>query len=145
MIIYDMGCDSEHRFEGWFREQSDYLHQLEKRLISCPVCGSHEVRKVMTASRIRTSTSERAAGRENETEGTASLAVAEYLDKLKEYVAQNFTDVGEQFPEEARKVYYGETEARSLCGTAKKEEIVDLLEEGIVVTPLPVRHPGKLN
>ena len=147
MIIYDMSCDNAHRFEGWFRESNDCLQQLGNGLISCPVCGSHRVKKVLTASRIRTGASDRSIGREANTEERPSAAVSEYGRKLREYFEQNYADVGKQFPEEARKAYYGETEPRNLYGIAKTEEVIELLEEGIAVAPLPVflRKPKKLN
>lgn len=68
-------------------------------------------------------------------------AQAELVAKLRELRAQvtaNAVDVGEAFPEEARKIHYGEREARGIYGAASKEEVRELLDEGIAVMPLPV-------
>lgn len=143
-----MSCDNAHRFEGWFREPNDYLHQKESGLINCPVCGSQEVNKVLTASHVRTSGSGSATNtHEGGATGPSASAITEFYGKLQKFIEENFTDVGERFPEEVRKVYYGEAESRNLYGIAKTEEVIELLEEGIEVVPLPEysRKPGKLN
>jgi len=136
MIIYDIGCENGHRFEGWFTATSDYDTQVEHGLLSCPVCGSQAVRRVPTASRINTRSSD-AFAQPTTAEVDSNGVVAEYVEKLKDYIEQNYDDVGEQFPEEARRIYYGESEARNLRGVAGLQEVSELLEEGIAVVPLP--------
>jgi len=144
MVIYDICCDKEHQFEGWFREPDDFNRQLEQGLLDCPVCGSHDVRKLPTASKILVGES-----RHNETDDDqlSSERVAQALEQFSEFIEQNFTDVGDEFPEEARKVYYGETDLKNIYGNANLDEIAELQEEGIDVVPVPVplRSDKKLN
>jgi len=145
MVIYDISCDNEHRFEGWFQEPGDFLRQLENGQLDCPVCGSHNVRKLPTASKILTG--ERSQSSPAHGEPTSAESVAHVVDQLAEYLEQNFTDVGDRFAEEARKVYYGETDRKNIYGNANPDEVAELHEEGIEVFPIPVpiRNSKKLN
>lgn len=144
MVIYDISCDNEHHFEGWFREPGDYHRQVEQGLLNCPVCGSHDVRKLPTGSKILSG-----EGRHNQPEEDrlSRESVERVVEELSEYIEQNFTDVGDQFPEEARKVYYGETSLKNIYGNANPDEVAELQEEGIEVIPMPVpvRKAKKLN
>jgi hypothetical protein len=60
------------------------------------------------------------------------------LLKMVRHVVANTEDVGDSFPEEARKMHYGETEARNIRGHATPEETEELIDEGIAVMPLPL-------
>jgi hypothetical protein len=60
------------------------------------------------------------------------------LKEVRDHLTKNADDVGAKFPEEARKMHYGETEHRSIYGIASPEEAKDLAEEGIEVHPLPI-------
>lgn len=134
MVIYDIQCASDHRFEGWFSTLEDFNGQLEGGLVSCPVCGSLEVRKVPTAAKIGRDSSMRAQREKKRSR-----------DTLEQHLAEHFIDVGENFPEEARKIYYGEAENRNVYGTARASDIVELHEEGIPVVPLQPTGRSKLD
>ncbi|QRM53415.1 DUF1178 family protein [Sinorhizobium sp. BG8] len=136
MIRFDLICDHGHEFEGWFTSGSDFDRQQERHLVTCPACGSATVSKRLMAPAVSTARSR---------EGQHSLVMnpqqQEMVSKLREIVdtiRANADDVGERFPEEARKVHYGETEQRGLIGRASAEEAKALIEEGIQIAPLPV-------
>jgi hypothetical protein len=59
------------------------------------------------------------------------------LKELRDHLVKNADNVGAKFPEEARKMHYGETEHRSIYGVATPEEAKELSEEGIEFHPLP--------
>lgn len=145
MVIYDISCENEHQFEGWFNEPGDFAHQLELGQLDCPVCGSHELRKLPTGSKIQVRDT-RHIKPVNDVD-IPGESVANIVEKLAEYIEQNFTDVGDQFPEEARKIYYGEADHGNIYGNAGPEELAELQEEGIEVIPVPVplRSVKKLN
>jgi hypothetical protein len=65
----------------------------------------------------------------------------EMIEKIKEAVSEirkNSEDVGEKFPEEARKIHYGEAEARGIIGQASQDDVAALVDEGIEIAALPV-------
>jgi hypothetical protein len=64
------------------------------------------------------------------------------LAKVVEYVVKNTEDVGKAFPEEARKIHYGESPERKIRGVATAQEVTELRDEGIEVVPLPVDVPA---
>lgn len=136
MIRYELSCDNGHAFEGWFGSAGDFDRQQTMALVSCPSCGSVHVAKRLMAPSVST-----ARKKERRQELVVQAGQKEMMAKLREVVTTiraNSEDVGERFPEEARKIHYGETEQRGLIGRASAEEVRDLLEEGVDVAPLPV-------
>ncbi|MEZ2131759.1 MULTISPECIES: DUF1178 family protein [unclassified Sinorhizobium] len=136
MIRYSLTCDNAHEFEGWFSESADFERQRESGLLSCPVCGSAAVSKLLMVPSVST-------GRKKEEMQTLAMDTArrEAMVKLKEAITAikaNSEDVGTQFPEEARKIHYGEADPRGIIGKATPDEAQALVEEGIEIAALPV-------
>lgn len=131
MIKYQLICDSNHEFEGWFRDSADFDAQSEDSFIECPACGSDAVRKAVMAPAIRRKGSRdaRLAAIKHEIVNAAARA--------RDYVEKNYDYVGERFPEEARKIHYGETKERGIYGEASGSEVKALVEEGVSIAPLP--------
>lgn len=136
MIRYALTCDNGHSFEGWFAKSDDFDRQKTLGLLSCPACGSLEVGKLLMAPAVATA---------RQKEAVHALAVdqvqKEAISKLKEAIASikaNSEDVGERFPEEARKIHYGEADARGIIGQASPSEVKALIDEGIEIAPIPV-------
>jgi len=155
MIRYALRCDRGHEFDSWFQSSSAYDSQHKRGLVACPVCESTKVEKAIMAPRITRkskskSAPEPAAAPADETAST-SLVMApqerELLSKLKElrdHVLRNADNVGNKFPDEARKMHYGDIEHRAIYGEATTEEARALIDEGVEVAPLPVL-PGDRN
>lgn len=136
MIRYSLTCDSAHTFEGWFAAGDDFDRQVETGFLTCPVCNSSAVSKSLMAPSVST-----ARKKEEKQVMAMDLAQKQVMTKLREAVAAikaNAEDVGEKFPEEARKIHYGEADARGIIGQASLQEVKSLVEEGIEVAPLPV-------
>ena len=158
MIRYSLICERDHAFESWFQNSAAYDKQVKRSLVTCPVCGTAKVEKAIMAPRV-------SAAPENESVASPSPASAapspaapqpaatpapiavmsppelELRQKLKEirdHIVKNANYVGSRFPEEARKIHYGETEHRSIYGEASPEEAKALNEEGIEFHPLPI-------
>lgn len=153
MIVFDLLCAQGHRFEGWFGSAADFASQKERRLLECPSCGSAEVRRVPSAARVNLGAPEPkqpaepgAAAKTPEMEGKDPFAIAQMLySRMLDEMLTKSEDVGEAFPEEARRIYYQEAPARAIRGQASTKEHQDLLEEGIPVARLPIPPSGKLN
>lgn len=151
MKVLDLQCGLGHVFEGWFASEADFVGQCQKSLVQCPVCGDPSVVKKLSAPHLLLSGS-RAVSPElrdppiSLESGVCSPALKDaWLAMARQLVAQT-TDVGEKFPEEARKIHYGEQEARGLRGTATVQEAQSLIDEGIDIVPflMPLALKGRL-
>lgn len=127
MIVLDLLCDAGHRFEGWFASPEAFGKQKDDDLLCCPSCGSHEVNRLPSAPHVQRSGSAQPAARPEDLIST--------LRKL----ADGSEDVGASFPDEARKIHYGDAAARPIRGMASVRDALGLLEEGISVLPLPAQ------
>ncbi len=159
MILYNLVCAKGHEFESWFAGSAAYDRQAKRGLVECPVCGSTKVEKALMTPRLArtrkltptaSETPEPAAASEPVVpaapEPPAPVAVISpqerelrtKLRELREHLVKNAENVGQRFPEEARKMHYGEKEHRSIYGTASPDDAKALHEEGIEFAPLPV-------
>ncbi|MEK9706514.1 MAG: DUF1178 family protein [Alphaproteobacteria bacterium] len=134
MISFNLICKNEHEFEGWFQNSADFEKQAKKQLIECPVCGDTGIEKSLMAPAVGAKTAVRAQRVEK---AEAEKKLRKMLGEMRDYVETNFDDVGDNFPDEARKIYYGESEERGIYGNASDEEAKDLAEEGVPVGRLP--------
>jgi hypothetical protein len=131
VIVYSLACAKGHGFEGWFKDSAAYDAQAAGGKLVCPVCNSKKVTKAPMAPAV------------SGTKSKAAPAVSElhkmrqFMTGLRKYVEDNAENVGRDFPEEARKIHYGETEERPIYGEASVDEAKDLIEEGVNVAPLP--------
>jgi hypothetical protein len=167
MIRYTLVCNKRHEFESWFASSAAYDKQAKRGLVACPLCGSAKVEKALMTPRLaRTDTSAAQTEAALPTPPAAPTPVAagavppapaatgaatpvamispqeqEFRRKLKDlrdHLVSNAENVGPRFPEEARKMHYGETDHRSIYGIASPQEAKELHEEGIEFSPLPV-------
>ena len=154
MIHYNLRCDKGHAFESWFQSSTAYESQEKRKLVNCPVCGSAKVERGIMAPQIvskkgRQSAEAAPAPAATSTEVTAPAAstpllmaqereLRAKLKELREHIVKNADNVGERFPNEARKMHYGDIEHRPIYGEASPEEARALIDEGVEVTPLPV-------
>lgn len=149
MIVYDLQCGHEHRFEGWFASADDFNTQQRRGLVSCPSCGMQEVHRVPSVTRFNAGAAqppEAKPASPGEAAGKDPMAIAQILySRLIDEMLQKSVDVGKAFPEEARRIHYKEAPARSIRGQATNEEHAELIEEGIAVLRLPVPPPDMLN
>ena len=137
MIVFDLLCAQGHAFEGWFASGTEFDRQKEAQLVTCPVCDGSDVERRPSA-KVRVAKAAKAAPAPvPAAQGDAIAGIPpELLAKLRE-VVRNAEDVGERFPEEARKIHYDEAPARSIRGQASREEAQELADEGIEFSPLP--------
>ena len=136
MIVYSLNCSKGHAFEGWFASSAAYDAQAVDGKLVCPVCNSHKIEKAPMAPSLPSAVGERksapAASASDELR-----KMRQFVTGLRKYVQDNADYVGPRFPEEARKIHYGETEQRGIYGQATEEEAEELADEGIEVGRLP--------
>ncbi len=152
MIIYDLACDNEHRFEGWFRSADDFAAQQERQLVSCPHCDSSDVRRVPSAVSISTHPSAPAEKQPTQRSGGTGTALlpagTEVMAMYRQFVQAMFDsseDVGSAFADTARKIHNQEAPERPIRGHATDEECDALRDEGIPVLRLPSVKKEDLN
>lgn len=152
MIIYDLSCDNNHRFEGWFRSADDFDDQLQRHFICCPQCDSYNVRRIASAVAIGSRASESAAAALSPSSTTASTALMPVgiqtmalYRQLVQTIVENSEDVGKSFAEEARKIHYNEAPERSIRGHATADECDALRDEGIQILYLLPAKDEELN
>lgn len=132
MILFDLRCANGHAFEAWFRDSATYDQQAEAGAISCAICGDGQVSKALMAPAV-------ASGPRIDEERAAK--VVKKWREVQRHIEKNFDHVGSQFPEEARKMHYGEAEKRSIYGEATRAEAKELSDEGIKVSQVPWLPP----
>lgn len=157
MKVLDLCCGAGHAFEGWFASEDDYLAQCENGLLDCPMCGNADVSRLPSAPRLNLS-----GARAPAAEATAALpaasggrpapgasetavhgrAAALFVEAVAELL-RNTEDVGNRFAEEARRIHYGESEAKAIRGQTTPAEREALADEGIEVFTLPIGLPPK--
>lgn len=163
MIRYSLVCERKHEFEVWFKNSADYDKQSKRGLVSCPACGSEKVEKALMAPSLGRGTKKKgrseiavpaevpaadapAPAESKAQENKAQVAMMspqerEFRAKLRElrdHLTKNAENVGGKFPEEARKMHYGETKHRSIYGEASPKDAKELADEGIEFHPLPM-------
>ena len=159
MKVLNLRCANGHGFEGWFGSDDDFMDQNGRSLIECPLCADAVISRMPSAPRLNLSGAKPPrepspkADTPAETPGdatatpaaTSTRAVAHsdsdmqaaWLQAVR-HVLRHTEDVGERFPEEARRIHYGETAHRGIRGQASPAERAALADEGIEVMPIPM-------
>jgi hypothetical protein len=154
VIRYTLACEQSHEFESWFKNSDAYDEQTARGLVTCPFCGSAKVDKTLMTPRLvgtkkaataePSSASPAQVGADQAEKAPVAIvseterAFRSKLRELREHLVKNSDHVGPRFPEEARRMHYGEIEHRSIYGEASPAEAKALSEEGITFHPLPV-------
>jgi hypothetical protein len=153
MKVLNLRCAHDHGFEGWFASETDFVDQNARGVVECPLCGNQQITRLPSAPRLNLSGAREPAMPPAPapapapapsapvpaivTEPTPVQLQAMWLQAVQQ-VLKTTEDVGERFPEEARRIHYGETEHRGIRGQASAEERAALADEGIEVVPLPM-------
>jgi hypothetical protein len=141
MKVFNLACEHDHRFEGWFGSAEDYDSQLVRGLIECPVCADTAIRKMPAAPRLNLSgASEAPIAAKAEARGVQldPRAAQAMFMKMARSIVENTEDVGERFAEEARRIHYSESPERGIRGVASPDEARELADEGIEVFSFPL-------
>jgi hypothetical protein len=130
VIVYSLSCAKGHEFEGWFRDSAAFDDQSEHGKLVCPTCGTRKVTKAIMAPAV-------SGTKKAESSASELRKMRQFMTGLRKHIEQNADYVGTDFPEEARKIHYGETEHRHIYGEASIAEAKELIEEGVDVAPMP--------
>jgi hypothetical protein len=133
VIIYDLKCEKQHKFEGWFKDLAAFEEQRAGKLITCPLCGSSDVAMVPSSISVMGKSRELKERKAN----LADLSPMKMLEMINDFVAKNFDDVGERFAEVALKIHRGEEQKRNIRGVTTDKEEETLREEGVEFMKIP--------
>ncbi|MEO8057171.1 MAG: DUF1178 family protein [Burkholderiales bacterium] len=139
MKVLNLRCSNDHRFEGWFASDDDFQSQGERGLVSCPMCSDASIFRLPSAPRLNVSKQREALPAEAQ---VPAQMQAHWLRAVR-HMMKNTEDVGDRFPEEARRIHYGESEERGIRGRASPEDANALREEGIEVVAVALPEPLK--
>jgi hypothetical protein len=163
MKVLNLQCTHQHSFEGWFASEDDFQSQLVRGLVECPMCADKGIQKMPSAPRLNFGAQQAASNAKGNAPVVSTASVEEasssnelvasassdsgagpsneqqaaFLKALRHIVAHT-EDVGDKFASQARRMHYGEEEARNIRGQASPREAIELIEEGIAVMPLPL-------
>lgn len=145
MILYQLRCGKDHEFEAWFKDGATCDRQLTRKTVECPVCGNKKVAKALMAPRIGAAEKPQAAlpanpqqqGPQQQGMSVMANAMRQHLQEIRTKIEENCDYVGDKFADEARKIHYGETEARGIYGEATDTQHRELVEEGVEVARVP--------
>lgn len=141
MINYTLQCEKKHRFDSWFKSAEAFDMLVEKSLVVCSDCGSTNISKAIMAPRVST-----ARKKENKSQEIAKKSkVKSDILELKKKIEANSEYVGNNFANEARSMYLGESPERAIYGEAKADDAKKLIDDGIPVMPLPFIPVKKTN
>tara|TARA_X000000950_G_scaffold260135_1_gene329238 strand:+ start:910 stop:1359 length:450 start_codon:yes stop_codon:yes gene_type:complete len=142
-IKYQLICDEEHKFEGWFPSIKEFERQQNSNFLLCPICDSHRVTRDIMAPNVvkpRTDTSPTTHTSSTEDWNDEHIVMGSkarlLLKQLEAHVKKNFEDVGDKFADEARKADRGERD-EDFYGNASDRELKDLIDEGIDIFAVP--------
>jgi hypothetical protein len=133
VIVLNLLCDQGHRFEGWFASGEAFRDQSQRHLVHCPQCQTSGVSQLPSAPHVKRGATD------------VTIPAMAQLHEALVSMARKAENVGERFPEEARRIHYDEAPARSIRGVATADETRELLEEGIAVLPAPVPPEDELH
>jgi hypothetical protein len=132
MKVLNLRCAQDHRFEGWFGSDDDFQSQGERGLIACPLCSDTTITRLPSAPRLNVAKLREQPAAPPSTEVAHAKAQGKWLRAVREMIDRT-EDVGERFPEEARRIHYGEAQQRGIRGQATPKDADALREEGIEV------------
>jgi hypothetical protein len=148
VIRYALSCEAGHAFDSWFANSAAFDRQAARGLVTCPTCGSAKVEKAIMAPALAGGRDAAPAAEPDKAPvaivSKEEVELRKKLKELRDHIVKSADYVGEKFPEEARRMHYGEIEHRSIYGEASAESAKSLAEEGIEFHPLP-RLPDERN
>lgn len=152
MILYKLSCDADHRFESWFRDSAGYDDQMTRGLLTCPVCRSPHVVKTIMAPAVVGGRGQGVSTEPRETNPSPGVSLLDekrkemraFLKGVRDKILSEGHNVGARFPDQARRMHDGEIPRRPIHGEATPNEARGLLDDGIMILPIPIL-PEELN
>ncbi len=147
MISFNLICPQDHGFEGWFSSSADFDDQQNNGLLSCPLCGDGRINKALMAPNVAAKSNSKKQSpvtsrtvmspAANAPPSADVMKMLTAMRQIQNKIEKECDNVGDKFAEEARKIHYGESDARGIYGNASDEAAMELYEEGIEINKIP--------
>ena len=132
MIVLNLKCENcNNEFEGWFASSKSCDQQIQKGFVECTRCFSQEVKKGLSKPNVAVKKGSL------KSEEKVLKELKSKITEVKRFIEKNCDYVGDQFSYEARRIHYDKTKKKAVYGTASKEEVKELNDEGIEVASIP--------
>lgn len=141
MIKYKLRCNNDHQFDGWFPNIAEFERQQKKDLLVCPMCDSKQVDRAIMSPRIGKNKTAKKKKKDSTDQITADTMIPaaqakNILRRIRKQIVTEFDNVGDNFVKEYRKHEKGDRDDK-FYGTPNKEEVDQLLDEGINLFHVP--------
>ena len=135
MIKYNLTCKKCNlTFDSWFAASKEYDKLKRKKLLNCHNCSSPKVEKNLMAPKLIN----KSLGLKSEKELQKHKKIKKTISEYQNFIKNNFNYVGENFAYEARSIHYNNKKKhKGIYGTASKEDLQELREEGIDAQTVP--------
>ena len=135
MIKYKLKCKNcRLSFDSWFASSREYEKLRKKNYLNCHKCGSLKVEKTLMAPKFLNKSWKKDINIKHHKYQKINEKIKEY----QKFIKKNFEYVGENFAYEARSIHYkNKKKDKGIYGTASRQEIKDLKEEGIDTEIIP--------
>ena len=128
---YNLICTCGKIFESWFSSSKEYDLLKKKKLINCIYCNSSSVKKSIMAPNLFSKSNKSSKKKKS------AKNIKKQLIDFRRYIEKNCRNVGSNFPQEARSIYYDKKTSEGIYGKATPEETAELEQEGIEVATIP--------
>ena len=135
MIKYKLICKNcDKSFDSWFSSSKEYENLKKKKFLNCHFCNSFSVEKTLMSPSVFKSKNHNKIDTKNKKYKEIKKTIFEY----QKFIKKNFNYVGENFAYEARSIHYkNKKKLKGIYGSASKEELKELREEGIEAELIP--------
>ena len=132
MIKYKLLCKNcSDSFESWFASSKEFERLKKSKLLQCLNCNSNKIDKSLMAPSIINKQ------KKNNKDTKKFLEIKNKLKEYKKFIKNNFDYVGDNFAYEARSIHYNGKKSKGIYGSASKEDLKELKEEGIDAQMIP--------
>ena len=134
MIKYNLICKKcSQDFDSWFANSKDYEKLKRLKYLNCPNCNSNKIEKSLMSPSVINSNIKK-----NKLSLNKHIEIKNKLKEYKKFIKNNFDYVGDNFAYEARSIHYnGKKKSKGIYGSASKQDLKELKEEGIDAQMIP--------
>ena len=135
MIKYKLICkDCNTKFDSWFASSNEYEKLKKRKFLTCHNCNSSKVEKTLMAPKLINNK----AGSVAKLDSLKYQKIKKTIKNYQKFIKDNFQYVGDNFAYEARSIHYkSKKKTKGIYGSASKEDLKELKEEGIDAQMIP--------